>query len=740
MDSGPYLPQATRELLERVKPQRRHAGLQLDKLSGAGDMKGQRRDLDQVMKTEGDPALFDMLRRRRRITLDTMGASRLAMTMRGPMTLHLSRSGALENAGIALHPIYGFVYLPGSGIKGMVRAWAETVWAPAQGDADAAWRQIERAFGWSPGSERHKKAWRPEAVPPPEDAAAGSLVFHDAWPCRWPGMIIDIINNHHPGYYAGHDDAGDWENPVPVYFLAVDAGETFEFALSARSSEDADALSLAGDWLQHALVVDGAGAKTAAGYGRFEPAEGPVEAAFPDNLAVARHELRLASPAFLAGARQDRKDCDLRPATLRGLLRWWWRKMHAGHLDRAALKTLETAVWGDARSGSPIRIAVDFSEGDAPVEHPEKNDRHFLTAHDIEMPGRGQKVTQGLYYASYGMGERSSRRWYRPPGSAWRVTITARAGRMDGGDGTSIRLAPETLLAQAEVALWLLARFGGAGSRARKGFGAFDDLSVDGIASLEDCHALGARLRDDVRLVGAGETDLQTAMVMEDVPTPWRDPWFVLDRAGMALQRFAKGQLGDDRAALGLPRRIGQGREARHLTVGNLRRHASPALFSLSRSRDGLVVRLIAFPAPRLPDSAKVLRQLLDETRDFLRAEIERVPRAGRRVPPKPSPTRPGAGRPEPSEQHPENGSLVEAVLLEERTKKGGWRARHEPSGKEGHIENTANVPVERKPGDIVELYYVKSQRAFLWPTEDVRTRMQKPPKNRAPQGSRRRR
>lgn len=33
----------------------------------------------------------------------------------GPFTLHLARASALENAGICLHPIYGFVYLPGTG-------------------------------------------------------------------------------------------------------------------------------------------------------------------------------------------------------------------------------------------------------------------------------------------------------------------------------------------------------------------------------------------------------------------------------------------------------------------------------------------------------------------------------------------------------------------------------------------------------------------------------------------------
>ena len=55
--------------------------------------------------------------------LDALGAARLPMATCGSLTLHLSRSGALENAGIALQPVYGFVYLPGSIIKGLVRSW-----------------------------------------------------------------------------------------------------------------------------------------------------------------------------------------------------------------------------------------------------------------------------------------------------------------------------------------------------------------------------------------------------------------------------------------------------------------------------------------------------------------------------------------------------------------------------------------------------------------------------------------
>jgi CRISPR-associated protein Cmr6 len=52
----------------------------------------------------------------------------------------------------------------------------------------------------------------------------------------------------------------------------------------------------------------------------------------------------------------------------------------------------------------------------------------------------------------------------------------------------------------------------------------------------------------------------------------------------------------------------------------------------------------------------------------------------------------------------PRPGDRVEAVLLEERTKKGGWKAKHEPSGITGPIQNSQVVPSDKQPGDRVLL------------------------------------
>ena len=635
----PLLPQATRKLVDTEKPlvslDRRHPGLQLDKLSAVGDgkMEAQKVALVKATKTLRDEPLFRSLLARRQAMLDALGAKRLPMITRGSLTLHLSRSGALENAGIALHPVYGFVYLPGSGIKGLARAWAETVWASAQPHKEAAWRQIEEACGWSPQSENHKfpqpkkglPGWRPSEIKPQPGAAAGRLVFHDAWPLRWPRLILDVINNHHAKYYADEDAPGDWEEPTLVYFLAVGRDEQFEFAISDRKPKDDGLLDLACGWLRDALTTEGAGAKTAAGYGRFKPAEGEAPAVpSPDftkaDFASASFNLKLVTPAFLAGASQQQCDCDLRPATLRGLLRWWWRTMHAAHLDRSTLKKLETAVWGDAESGSPVRIAVDFVNGGQPQQYNKKAQQF----QNLLKPPRGQKVTQGLFYASYGMADdpnKEKNRWYRPAGSCWRVTLTVRTGRFN-----RVSLMPKQLLEQATAALWLMTQFGGAGSRSRKGFGSFDDIEVQGVGSKDDCIKLASRFRIECSLeINKGKSADTPALeeMLMGQPTVWKDPWHALDQIGMALQLFAKKGLDSkERSVLGLPRRVGRGREAQSLRAGQIDRHASPAFWSLACRQDGLLlIRLIAFPAARLPDK-RVSKEKLEHLVEFARKEL----------------------------------------------------------------------------------------------------------------------
>jgi CRISPR-associated protein Cmr6 len=214
--------------------------------------------------------------------LKLLGAEVFRCKTTGPLTLHLARASALENAGICLHPLYGFTYFPGSGLKGMARSFAETVWFPAQFAAGSdgqpagaveehkateAWAKIEQVFGRAPFSDNLEKGatkpWKARCVPDHsrEDSAhSGSIVFHDAWPEQWPRLYMDILNNHHSGYYQGKDAPGDWENPIPVYFLAVVPEQVFSFTVYKRTSQiDGSLVALAKEWLLGGLCHLGAG-------------------------------------------------------------------------------------------------------------------------------------------------------------------------------------------------------------------------------------------------------------------------------------------------------------------------------------------------------------------------------------------------------------------------------------------------------------------------------------------------
>ncbi len=151
----------------------------------------------------------------------------------------LGRSHPVEN-GFAWHPTLGAPYLPGSSVKGLVRAWAES-----DGVEDAT---IARLLGC------------------PQQA--GRLCFLDAAPVGPVRLEADVMTPHYAGWTAVKPP-GDWRSPTPIPFLVTAEGARFLFGIvPCRAVEDGD-LDAAWAWLREALAWAGAGAKTAVGYGRF---------------------------------------------------------------------------------------------------------------------------------------------------------------------------------------------------------------------------------------------------------------------------------------------------------------------------------------------------------------------------------------------------------------------------------------------------------------------------------------
>jgi len=210
----------------------------------------------------GDKELLGRHMIRREVLVRHLGGTSRVFRTEWRMVTGLGIGHPVEN-GFAWHPVLGVPYLGGAAVKGLLRGWCEA-WA---GDMDEA--TILRWFGPATDALQHGSA----------DPQAGGLVFFDALPLSPVKLAADILTPHYGEWYAkgaerpGQRDTlpADWHDPVPSPFLAIEAGQDFVFSIAARPGAETgpEDVARALDALEEALRWIGAGAKTAAGYGRM---------------------------------------------------------------------------------------------------------------------------------------------------------------------------------------------------------------------------------------------------------------------------------------------------------------------------------------------------------------------------------------------------------------------------------------------------------------------------------------
>lgn len=189
-----------------------------------------------------------------------------------PFTTGLGNEHPLENGFAFLNP-YGLPYLPGSGVKGVLRQAASELiggeWGNPQGWDQAT---IDALFGKEDSNAPQR----------------GALSFWDVVPqIQGERLSVDIMTPHQSHYYQWKKDrAGneievsphDSGQPVPISFLTLPPGTAFHFYVTCdlpflgRLNEP-----LINSWktllaaaFQHAFDWLGFGAKTAVGYGAME--------------------------------------------------------------------------------------------------------------------------------------------------------------------------------------------------------------------------------------------------------------------------------------------------------------------------------------------------------------------------------------------------------------------------------------------------------------------------------------
>lgn len=155
--------------------------------------------------------------------------------------------------------------------------------------------------------------------------------------------------------------------------------------------------------------------------------------------------LETVTPLFLGGAEQHP---ELRPASVRGALRFWLRAALGGVIgdnDLDRLRRLEAEVFGETERGSAVAVRMSGRETSQPFN-----------------PDSG---LVGLRYLLFSM--HRLKRFCVPAGSPFTVTLQVRAGH-------------QAALHHAAAAMWLLARLGSLGARSRRGAGSLNVTDAEG--------------------------------------------------------------------------------------------------------------------------------------------------------------------------------------------------------------------------------------------------------------------
>ena len=210
-----------------------------------------------------------------------------------PFSTGLGNEHPLENGFAFLNP-YGLPYLPGSGIKGVLRQAARELasgdWGEAQGWDTEKIHLLERQQG-QPAIELSvlDVLFGRETEGGDSDHVRGALSFWDALP-QIPGdsLTVDIMTPHQSHYYQQKNDRKsgastsphDSGAPNPISFLTLAPGTGFAFHVACDAvhlERLAPDLAHEGRWkrllsaaFEHAFEWLGFGAKTAVGYGAME--------------------------------------------------------------------------------------------------------------------------------------------------------------------------------------------------------------------------------------------------------------------------------------------------------------------------------------------------------------------------------------------------------------------------------------------------------------------------------------
>ena len=191
-------------------------------------------------------------------------------------------------------------YIPGSSIRGIVRAWAM--------ERDSIREQMYELLGNQKGNK----------------ILAGKIEFLDAWPQNATRLTLDIVNPQQ-SFQVYHQGQG---TPLSVYTLG-DGEDTIPVTVAIRGipgKATAQDVNTVWEWIQQALSSNGVGSRPSAGYGQIKAPSGfkaspeLLQHQKENGFTTKTFDFKLYSQGC-SGI--DREEQELRPSHWRGWLRSW---------------------------------------------------------------------------------------------------------------------------------------------------------------------------------------------------------------------------------------------------------------------------------------------------------------------------------------------------------------------------------------------------------------------------------
>lgn len=169
------------------------------------------------------------------------------------MLISPNSGSTVTEGSLALHHTYGVPMIPGSTVKGQVRAYLRAIGLDKTLLEDLLGNETERET----------------------DQVSGLLHFFDALWDPSSGsepLARDLVNPHHSEYYTAtknREFPSPSDEPVPAFFMTVRPGQKFRVIFSTSQAASEELLFIAKQWLLPAFESQSFGTKGTSGYGRF---------------------------------------------------------------------------------------------------------------------------------------------------------------------------------------------------------------------------------------------------------------------------------------------------------------------------------------------------------------------------------------------------------------------------------------------------------------------------------------